>query len=55
VSFSTISGESGPGKSIMSSATLKDISPVLTVLDGEILYKGVDQLNLIICDQLDNS
>jgi len=45
VSFSTISGASGPGKSIMSSATLKDISPVLTVLDGEILYKGVDQLN----------
>tara|TARA_B100001057_G_scaffold45003_1_gene40146 strand:- start:58 stop:225 length:168 start_codon:yes stop_codon:yes gene_type:complete len=55
VRFFAISGESEPGKSVMSSATLKEFSTVLTVLDGEILYKGVDQLNLIICDQLDNS
>ena len=39
-------GESGSGKSVMTSAILKDISPGLSLLDGEILYRGVDILKL---------
>ena len=41
-----IVGESGSGKSVMTSAILKDISPGLSLLDGEILYKGADILKL---------
>ena len=41
-----IVGESGSGKSVMTSAILKDISRGLSLLDGEILYKGVDILKL---------
>ena len=41
-----IVGESGSGKSVMASAILKDIAPGLSLLDGEILYKGVDILKL---------
>ena len=41
-----IVGESGSGKSVMTSAILKDISPGLSLLDGEILYRGVDILKL---------
>ena len=35
-----IVGESGSGKSVMTSAILKDIAPGLSLLGGEVLYKG---------------
>ena len=41
-----IVGESGSGKSVMTSAILNDIAPGLSVLDGEVLFKGEDILKL---------
>jgi peptide/nickel transport system ATP-binding protein len=40
-----IVGESGSGKSVMTSAILNDIAPGLSLLDGEVLFKGEDILN----------
>ena len=37
-------GESGSGKSVMTSAILNDIAPGLSLLDGEVLFKGEDIL-----------
>ena len=41
-----IVGESGSGKSVMTSAILNDIAPGLSLLDGEVLFKGEDILKL---------
>ena len=41
-----IVGESGSGKSVMTSAILQDIAPGLSLLGGEVLYKGEDILKL---------
>ena len=41
-----IVGESGSGKSVMTSAILNDIATGLSLLGGEVLYKGEDILKL---------
>ena len=41
-----IVGESGSGKSVMTSAILNDIAPGLSLIDGEVLFKGEDILKL---------